>query len=162
MPASISPLAPPFIEGHHRGYPLRTLSQCSILYPDSRYGQDASNWAAGFPQGRLVDMPPSRRSPRQARLQLLLKSGRLAAGLKQEDVARRLKRPQSFVSNYEAGERHLNVIELIDVCEAIKVDPRTVMEELIKVGDRGRRSLGKLIAGRRAAGRSASEARSTS
>ena len=85
-------------------------------------------------------MPPSRRSPRQARLQELLKSGRLAVGLKQEEVARRLKRPQSFVSNYEAGERRLNAIELIDVCEAIKVDPRAIVEELMKVGDRGRRT----------------------
>ena len=52
----------------------------------------------------------------------------------------RLKRPQSFVSDYEAGERRLNAIELIDVCEAIQVDPRAIVEELIKVGDRGRRT----------------------
>ena len=77
-------------------------------------------------------MPRLRRSPRQARLQELLKSGRMAAGLKQEEVARRLKRPQSFVSNYEGGERRLNVIELIDVCDAIGVDPRQVINELIK------------------------------
>lgn len=77
-------------------------------------------------------MPRLRRSPRQARLQELLKSGRMAAGLKQEEVARRLKRPQSFVSNYAGGERRLNVIELIDVCDAIGVDPRQVINELIK------------------------------
>lgn len=84
-------------------------------------------------------MPPPRRSARQARLQELLKSGRVAAGLTQEDVARLLKRPQSFVSNYESGERRLNVVELIDVCEAIKADPLHIMTELIKVGRRERR-----------------------
>jgi len=77
-------------------------------------------------------MPRLRRSPRQARLQELLKSGRIAAGPKQEEVARRLKRPQSFVSNYEGGERRLNAIELIDVCDAIEVDPQKIINELIK------------------------------
>ncbi len=77
-------------------------------------------------------MPRSRQSPRQARLQELLRSGRMAAGLKQEDVARLLKRPQSFVSNYEAGERGLNVIEFIDVCNVIALDARQVLDELIK------------------------------
>jgi transcriptional regulator with XRE-family HTH domain len=43
-------------------------------------------------------MPRSSRSPRQARLQELLVSRRVAAGLSQEEVARRLRRPQSFVS----------------------------------------------------------------
>jgi transcriptional regulator with XRE-family HTH domain len=79
-------------------------------------------------------MVRSRRSPRQARLQELLKSARMAAGLKQEDVARLLVRPQSFVSNYEGGERRLNVIELIDVCKAIEVDPHHIIDELIKAG----------------------------
>jgi transcriptional regulator with XRE-family HTH domain len=87
-------------------------------------------------------MPPPRRSPRQARLQELLKSGRLAAGLKQEEVASLLKRPQSFVSNYESGERRLNVIELIDVCEVIQINPREVVEQLVRVGDRVRRPRG--------------------
>jgi predicted transcriptional regulator len=77
-------------------------------------------------------MPPSRRSSRQARLQELLKCGRITAGLKQEEIARRLRRPQSFVSYYEAGERRLNVIELIDICEAIELDPRRVFNEIIK------------------------------
>jgi transcriptional regulator with XRE-family HTH domain len=78
-------------------------------------------------------MPRSSRSPRQARLQELLVLRRAAAGLSQEEVARRLRRPQSFVSKYETGERRLDVIELIEVAEAIGFDVRKLIAELIKI-----------------------------
>jgi len=41
-----------------------------------------------------------------------LKQARFDAGLKQEDVARKLKKPQSYVSKIERGERKLDVTEL--------------------------------------------------
>jgi len=78
-------------------------------------------------------MPRSSRSPRQARLQEILISRRAAAGLTQEDVARRLRRPQSFVSKYETGERRLDVVEFMDVAEAIGFDAPTLLAELAKV-----------------------------
>jgi transcriptional regulator with XRE-family HTH domain len=75
-------------------------------------------------------MPRSSRSPRQARLQELLVARRTAAGLSQDEVARRLRRPQSFVSKYENGERRLDVIEFLEVAEAIGIDPRSLIREL--------------------------------
>jgi transcriptional regulator with XRE-family HTH domain len=78
-------------------------------------------------------MPRSSRSPRQARLQEILIAKRSAARLTQEEVARRLRRPQSFVSKYETGERRLDVVELIEVADAIGVDVRKLVTELIKV-----------------------------
>jgi transcriptional regulator with XRE-family HTH domain len=77
-------------------------------------------------------MPRSSRSPRQARLQELLIQSRAAAGLTQEDVARRLRRPQSFVSKYETGERRLDVVELMEVAEALGIDARKLVVELLK------------------------------
>jgi transcriptional regulator with XRE-family HTH domain len=75
-------------------------------------------------------MPRSSRSPRQARLQVLLVSRRTAAGLSQEEVARRLRRPQSFVSKYETGERRLDIVELLEVGEVIGFDVRVLVTEL--------------------------------
>ena len=41
-----------------------------------------------------------------------LKAARLAKGLTQHEVAKKLQKPQSFVSKVESGERRLDVIEL--------------------------------------------------
>jgi hypothetical protein len=41
----------------------------------------------------------------------LLIAARKKAGLTQHDVAKRLKRPQSFVTKFEDGERRLDVVE---------------------------------------------------
>jgi len=41
-----------------------------------------------------------------------LKQARLEAGLTQIEVAGKLKRPQSFVSKIESGERRVDVVEL--------------------------------------------------
>jgi len=43
-----------------------------------------------------------------------LKKARLDAGLTQAEAAAKLKKPQSFVSKSEAGERRVDVIELED------------------------------------------------
>ena len=41
-----------------------------------------------------------------------LKKARLEAGLKQTEVAKKLAKPQSFISKIEQGERRLDVAEL--------------------------------------------------
>jgi len=41
-----------------------------------------------------------------------LREARIAAGLSQAAVARRLGKPQSFVSKCESGERRVDVVEL--------------------------------------------------
>lgn len=43
-----------------------------------------------------------------------LKQARDEAGLTQTEVAARLKKPQSFVSKSESGERRIDPIELLD------------------------------------------------
>ena len=53
----------------------------------------------------------------------LLLTAREEAGLTQLEVATRLSKPQSFVAKYEGGERRLDVIEFMEICEALKVDP---------------------------------------
>lgn len=46
------------------------------------------------------------------RLIVRLREARLAAGLTQVQVARKLKRPQSFISRLESGQRRVDAVEL--------------------------------------------------
>lgn len=66
-------------------------------------------------------------SSRYTKLRAALIRARLDAGLTQVVLADRLQRPQSFVSKFETGERHLDVLEFVELCEAIGVDPRKVI-----------------------------------
>ena len=54
-------------------------------------------------------------------LQELLRELREAAELRQIDLAKRLGRPQSFVSKYESGEKNLDFLEVREVCEALGI-----------------------------------------
>ncbi len=60
-------------------------------------------------------------TPEQQALQYVLRQIRLGRGLRQEDLAKRLEEPQSFVSKYESGERRLDLVELRQVCAAMEV-----------------------------------------
>ena len=77
-------------------------------------------------------MPKSLRSPSQKGLQELLLRVRKEKKLSQWDVAKKLGRPQSFVSKYESGERLLDVIEFIAVARAMGADPNDILSELLK------------------------------
>ncbi len=63
-------------------------------------------------------------------LRALLVEGRKAAGLTQQDLAARLGRPQSFVSKYERGERRLDVVEFLEVADALGIDPARTIRKL--------------------------------
>lgn len=67
---------------------------------------------------------------RQAAFAELLKEARREAGLTQVELAKRLRRPQSYVSKYERGERRLDVIEFLEVARVIGFDPHELLREL--------------------------------
>lgn len=75
-------------------------------------------------------MPKSIYSADQKKLEELLRQIRQDAGLTQEDLAAKLGRPQSFVSKYESGERRLDVLELREVCKALKITLTGFVEKL--------------------------------
>jgi len=62
----------------------------------------------------------------------LLIEARNTAGVTQVDLAKRLSRPQSFVSKFERGERRLDVIEFLDIAEALSIDPYAFLAKLAK------------------------------
>jgi len=51
-----------------------------------------------------------------------LKQARFEIGLKQEEVAERLKKPQSYISKIERGERRIDVVELQKLAKIYKKD----------------------------------------
>lgn len=77
-------------------------------------------------------MKKSRYSKPQERLQYLLRKARLDAGLRQTDLAKRLKQPQSFVSKYESGERALDVLELKQICQVLDISLTAFIKHLEK------------------------------
>ena len=60
----------------------------------------------------------------------LLKEERRKAGLTQAMLAKKLRRPQSYVSKYERGDRRLDVIEFLEIARAIKFDPNEFLQKL--------------------------------
>ena len=59
----------------------------------------------------------------------LLVLARRDAGLTQVALAKKLGRPQSFVSKFERGERRLDVAEFLDVARALGIDAaRTIAD----------------------------------
>lgn len=62
--------------------------------------------------------------------QKLLVEARQSQSLTQTEVAARLKKPQSYVSKYETGERRLDVIEFLEVCQALSIKPHIIIKKL--------------------------------
>lgn len=60
----------------------------------------------------------------------LLKEERKKAGLTQAKLAKKLRRPQSYVSKYERGDRRLDVIEFLEIARAIGFDPNMILQKL--------------------------------
>lgn len=71
-------------------------------------------------------------SPEYQHLRRLLVEARERAGLTQAEVAARLKRAQSFVSKYEQGERRLDVVEFMHVCNCLEINAAHVLANVTK------------------------------
>jgi Helix-turn-helix len=51
-------------------------------------------------------------------------------GLSQAEVAKKLRRYQSIVANIESGERRIDVVEFLDLADAIGFDPAQLIHKL--------------------------------
>lgn len=66
------------------------------------------------------------------RLRSYLVAQRTRAGLRQVDLAKRLRRYQSYVTYVETGQKIVNVVELIEWAEAIGFDPRDAIKHVMR------------------------------
>jgi transcriptional regulator with XRE-family HTH domain len=80
------------------------------------------------PRARGIDK--SVHSPEQTAFCELMIAARKKAGLTQHDVAKRLKKPQSFVAKYEGRERRIDVVEFLTITAAIGADPHGFLRKL--------------------------------
>ena len=62
----------------------------------------------------------------------LLVSARQKQGLTQRGLAIKLNKVHSFVAKYEQGERRLDVIEFLDIAEALEINPIEIIKKLRK------------------------------
>ena len=69
---------------------------------------------------------------RKRHLAELLRQIRIEAALTQVQVSERIGEPQSYVSKYESGEQRLDLIEIEEVCKAVGIDLRTLVERYLE------------------------------
>ena len=67
---------------------------------------------------------------RHTALVAFLKKKRLQAGLTQADVAGRIGRYQSFITDYERGQKRIDAVELVEIAEAIGFDPQAAIRHI--------------------------------
>jgi transcriptional regulator with XRE-family HTH domain len=60
----------------------------------------------------------------------LMIRARKNAGLTQHELAKRLNKPQSFVAKFEGGERRIDVVEFVTICQAIGTDSAKILRNL--------------------------------
>ena len=63
-------------------------------------------------------------------LQKALIEARQSKGLTQTEIATHCGKPQSFVSKYESGERRLDVVEFLEVCQALGIKPNSILNKI--------------------------------
>jgi len=61
-----------------------------------------------------------------------LVGARNEAGLTQVELAKRLGRPQPFVSYFERGERRIDLIEFVAIARALEIEPMVLFGRIQK------------------------------
>ncbi len=77
-------------------------------------------------------MPKSVFTRKYNRFRELLIEARKEINLTQVELSVKLSRPQSYVSKYERGERRLDLIEFLEIAEALEIDPLAFIEKLLE------------------------------
>lgn len=59
-----------------------------------------------------------------------MRAVRKERGISQQELARRLGKPQSYVSKAETGERRLDVVEYLHFMRAIESEPSALLRDI--------------------------------
>lgn len=85
----------------------------------------------------LAVMPKTIFGGNHAHLVDVLKEARARAGLRQEDLAARLGRDQTFISLIERGQRRVDVVEFHEIALAMGEDPTVLFAAFARRVARG-------------------------
>jgi len=81
---------------------------------------------------QLQHMLKGLRSNKHRALRYAITQAREAAGLTQRVLAARMSINQSIIAKIESGERRLDVVEFLKLCEAIGVDAREIIGRVME------------------------------
>lgn len=73
------------------------------------------------------------RSPQHRALVAFITAKREESGLYQTDLAKKIRRTQTYVANIERGQRRVDVVELLELAEALGFDAPALLRRLAKV-----------------------------
>ena len=76
-------------------------------------------------------MQKSLKSAEYARLVEILVAARHKSGIRQQALAKRLGRSQSFIAKYEGGERRIDVVEFVTIARALGADPLKLFKQFL-------------------------------
>jgi hypothetical protein len=76
-------------------------------------------------------MQKSLKSPEYARLIGMLVAVRKKAEIRQQLLAKKLGKPQSFVAKYEGGERRIDLVEFVAIVRALDGDPVALFRDFV-------------------------------
>jgi transcriptional regulator with XRE-family HTH domain len=74
------------------------------------------------------------RTPRHEAVRQLIIDRRLRARLTQTEVAKRLERPQSYVSAVERGSHRVTIVEFLEFAEVLDFDAPAAIRRILKSG----------------------------
>jgi transcriptional regulator with XRE-family HTH domain len=60
-----------------------------------------------------------------------LSAARRRANLTQVELAARLRKPQSFVSDYERGQRRVDIAEFVVISQTLGAEPIEILKEIL-------------------------------
>lgn len=73
-------------------------------------------------------------SDRYNQFLMALVRARKASGVTQTQLAFKLDRPQSYISKIERGERRVDVVEFLDIADALGQEPVTILAAISRGG----------------------------
>ena len=75
----------------------------------------------------------SRYTPENVNLRNFLIEARQKRGITQEELAEKIGRKQNYISNYERGERRLDIFELIEIIKGIGEDKEKLLCKIMEI-----------------------------